>query len=115
MGGYTNAEKGQPENALSGLLGVPVFRYLTADTAKAEDIYKLITEADEKNYPMTATTGSDANEVKLPTDRTYSILSTFKLKVKDKETSIYFMKDPSGEKNYEGTLKNLIDPSLSET
>ena len=40
MGGYTNAEDGTPENALSGLLGVPVFRHNTNDFDLAKDIFK---------------------------------------------------------------------------
>jgi calpain-15 len=39
MGGYTNAERGHPENALSAILGVPVFRHLTDDTEEAADIF----------------------------------------------------------------------------
>jgi hypothetical protein len=49
-------------------------------------------------YPITATTGSAENDVKLPTERTYSILSAFKLRRSDEadEELVYFMKDPSG-------------------
>ena len=66
---------------------------------------------------MTATTGSAENSVNLPTERTYSILSAFKLKRSDDadEELMYFMLDPSGEKNYQGSLKDLIDPSLPAT
>ena len=116
MGGYTNAEKGLPENALSGLMGVPVYRILPAEF-DADFIFKFIQKEDDLGYPMTATTGSAENSVNLPTERTYSILSAFKLKRSDDadEELMYFMLDPSGEKNYQGSLKDLIDPSLPAT
>ena len=77
-GGYASAEQGQPENALSALLGVPVFRYQTIELVAA-DIFTMILEADELDYPMTATTGSEENAVGLPPGRTFSILHAFAL------------------------------------
>ena len=35
-GSYASAEQGQPENALSALLGAPVFRYQAADSTAAD-------------------------------------------------------------------------------
>jgi len=64
-GNYLIAEGGLVENGLHYLVGIPVFRYSTADittTAEAEAAYDLLVAADAANYLMGTGTAGSGND-----------------------------------------------------
>ena len=84
-GNYLIAEGGLVENGLHYLVGIPVFRYSTADittVAEAEAAYDALVAADAANYLMgtgTAGSGNDqlSNSCGIAQSHAYSILAAF--------------------------------------
>ena len=84
-GNYLIANGGFVENGLHYLVGVPVFRYSTADIttlAEAEAMFNVIQAADAANYLMgagTAGSGNDqvTNACGIAESHAYSILAAF--------------------------------------
>jgi hypothetical protein len=108
-GNYLMAEDGMAANGIRALTGVPVFDYYAIDfsitSAKRDEMWDLLVEADSKSYIMAAGTlaAGDVtlNECGLRADYAYSLIAVFTMTdANGDEHRCLLMRDPIGKNGY---------------
>lgn len=107
---YSNINGGQPREALRTFLGMPTMKYKTG-IMEAEDVLKVIQEADKKKYVMTA--GILKSECGLYAPHAYTLLGVANITHEGKKVQFIKLRNPHGQERY-NCAWNDLDPRWTD-
>lgn len=100
-GNYHLISGGFVANGLKSLTGAPVFYFMTGSTLTDDEVYELISEGEELDYPMGAgtegSTDTTFNDCGIAMGHAYAVLNAFTMTDADGvEYKMYTLRNPWG-------------------